>query len=131
MVLPMLIDVVMYVVYCVTVWLGSGCDVRIACYNAWRSSASLSSPHELRWSIVLFRGVPLWLVACHVLGTWFIRMRIFSSDEFRSFTSWLKSVCGLGCVSGCVEVRHGVNGAHIFVVTFASLCAKFEVSCWA
>jgi sensor domain CHASE-containing protein len=27
MVLPMLIDVVMYVVYCVTVWLGGGCDV--------------------------------------------------------------------------------------------------------
>jgi hypothetical protein len=66
--LPMLIDVVMYVVYCVTVWLGGGCVVRIACCRDWRSSASLSSPHVLRWSIVLFRGVPLWLVARHVLG---------------------------------------------------------------
>ena len=54
--LPMLIDVVMYVVYCVTVWLGGGCVVRIACCRDWRSSASLSSPHVLRWSIVLFRG---------------------------------------------------------------------------
>jgi hypothetical protein len=79
--------------------------------NAWRSSASLSSPHELHWSIVLLRGVPLWFVACHVLGRWFIRVRIFSSDEFRALRSWLKSLFGLGCVSGYVEVRHGVNGA--------------------
>jgi len=128
--LPMLIDVVMYVVYCVTVWLGGGCVMRIVCCNAWRSSASLSSPHELRWSFVLLRGVPLWFVACHGLGRWFIRARIFSSDESRAFTSWLKSICGLGRVSGCVEVRH-VEGASIFVVTFASICAKFKDPFWA
>ena len=98
----MLIDVVIYVVYYVIVWLGGGCAIIIICCNAWRSSASLSSPHELRWSIVLLRGMPLWFVACHVLGRWFTRVRIFSSDEFRAFTSWLKRVCGLSCVSGCV-----------------------------
>ena len=94
--LLMLIDVVMYVVYCVTMWLGSGCVVKIAYCDACRSSVALSSPHELRWSIVLLRRVPLRLEACHVLGRWFIRVRIYSSDEFRAFTSWLKSVCGLG-----------------------------------
>ena len=31
--LPMLIDVVIYVVYCVTLLLGGGCAVRIACCN--------------------------------------------------------------------------------------------------
>ena len=81
----MLIDVVMYVVYCVTVWMGGGCVVRIVYCNSWRSSATLSSPHELRRSIVLLREVPLWFVACHVLGRWFIRVRICSSDEFRAF----------------------------------------------
>ena len=85
--LPMLIDVVMYVVYYVTVWLGGGRVVRIACCNAWRSSATLSSPHELRWSIVLVRGVPMRFVACHVLGRWLMRVRIYSSDEFKAFTS--------------------------------------------
>ena len=66
--LPMLNDVVMYVVYCVTVWFGGGCVVRITGCRDWRSSAYLSSPHALRWSIVLFRGVLLWLVARQVLG---------------------------------------------------------------
>ncbi len=94
--LPMLIDVVMYVVYCVTVWLGGGCVVRIVCCSVWRWSASLSSPHELRWSIILLRGVPLWFVARHVLGKWFIRLWTFSSDEFRAFSIWLRSVCELG-----------------------------------
>ena len=126
----MLIDVVMYVVYCVTVWLGGGCDVRLACCNVWRASASLSSPHELHWSIVLLSGVPLWFMASHVMGRWFIRVHILSSDEFKAFTSWLKSVCGLGCVSGCVGVRHGVIGAYVFVVTFAC-CIRFLVSLWA
>ena len=65
--LPMLTDVVIYVVYCVIVWLGGGCIVRIAYCNAWRSSANIGSPHELRRSIVLLRGVPLWFVACHVM----------------------------------------------------------------
>ena len=76
-------------------------------------------------------GVPLWFVARHhVLGRWFIRVWIFSSDEFRAFTSWLKSMYGLGRVSGCVEVRH-VEEASIFVVTFVSVCAKFKASFWA
>jgi hypothetical protein len=66
--LPMLIDIVIYVVYCGTVWLGGGCVVRTVCCNAWRSSATLSSPHELRWSIVLVMVVHLGFVACHVLG---------------------------------------------------------------
>ena len=105
MVPPMLIDVVMYVVYCVTVWLGDGRVVRIACCNVWRSSATLSLPHEFRWSIVLVRVVPLGFMACHVLGRWLIRVRIYSFDESRAFTSWLKSVCGPGWVSGCVEVN--------------------------
>ena len=85
--LPMLIDVVMYVVYCVTVWLGGGCAVRIACCNAWRSSATLSSPHELSWSIVLVRIVPLGFMACHVLGRWLIRVHTYSFDESRAFTN--------------------------------------------
>ncbi len=126
----MLIEVVMYVVYCVTLWLGGGCVVRIVCCNVWRSSVSLSSPHELRWSIVLLRGVPSWFVACHVLGRRFIRLWMFSFDEFRAFNRWLKSVCGLGWVSGCAEVGH-VEGTSIFVVTFAILWARFEVSFWA
>jgi len=92
----MTIDVVRYVVYCVTVWVGGGCVVRIACCNAWRSSATLSSPHELRWSIVLVREVPLRFLACHVLGRLLIRVRMYSSDEFRAFTSWSKSVSGSG-----------------------------------
>jgi len=83
--LPMLIDVVIYVVYCVAVWLGGECVMTITCCHVWRSPASLSSPHELRWSIVLLRGVPVWFVTHHVLGRWLIRVRIFSSDEFRAF----------------------------------------------
>ena len=32
--LPMLIDVVMYIAYCETMWLGDVCLVRIVCCNA-------------------------------------------------------------------------------------------------
>ena len=94
--LPMLIDVVMYIVFCVTVWLGGVCAVRIACGSIWRSSATLCSPQEHRWSIVLVISVPLSIMAFHVFGSRLIRVCICSSDVSSAFTSWLYCVCGSG-----------------------------------
>jgi hypothetical protein len=66
MVLPMLIEVVVYVVYCVAVVLGRGCAVRISCCSVWISSATLCSPKEHCRNIVLVRAVPFSFVACYV-----------------------------------------------------------------
>ena len=44
-VLPMHMVEVRWVVYWVTVVVAGGSDVRMACWNSWRLSDSLSSPH--------------------------------------------------------------------------------------
>ena len=67
--LPLQMAEVSWAWYCVTFVVGGGNDAMMACWNDWRLSVSLSSPHEpcMSWFFVI--GVPVALVPDHRSGS--------------------------------------------------------------
>ena len=60
---------VRWVVYWVTVVVGGGIEVMMACWNEWRLSDSVCEPHVQRSNCALVMVVPLSLQACQSAGS--------------------------------------------------------------
>jgi len=82
-VLSMEMEEVRWVVYCVTVVVGGGIDVMMACRNAWRLSDSLCSPHALCSSCLVVTSDNFSLWFDQSFGRVWMSVLMWSSLVFR------------------------------------------------
>ena len=102
--------------YCVTLVVGGGNDVIMACWNVWRLSASLCPPHALCRSCFFVIWAPMALLPDHVFGSWWMSVLMWWSFVDRASMRW--GDCGWVVL----RWRVGGSGGRVTLFRFACFC---------
>ena len=126
-VLSLLMAEVRWVWYCVTMVVGGGMAVMIACWNVWMLSDSLCSPQAHWVSCRFVTSMPRVLWADQSSGSVCMCALMVRSSVVSASMSW---AIRCGCCGGVDCVVDGVCGLVISCMCAAASCGRLLWVCW-